>query len=164
MSFPLIGLGLAAAAGLRYVLDKPQANWVCNTLAEGSSKPTINIGAGRDKWGDLRCDISPHGGCFYCNMDDLSRFPDKTFSVAKVSHVLEHTTDPERALKEAQRIADNVIVVLPPATSAFAWLVPSHRWVILGDTPVRNYAPLNWTVLGLAALFIGGYVATRRRK
>ena len=157
---PLL-LGWGIATGLRYFADKTQAHWVANTLSRGSDKPTISVGAGCGQrgafpsWGDLKCDIEPSGDCFYCDVMDLSEVPDKIYSVALASHVLEHVENPEYALKEIQRIADNV-VVLPSWSSPTAYLARSHRHVILGTQSVVNHPYVAWALVGIVGLCIVG--------
>ena len=93
----------------------------------------------------------------WCNAEDLSLFEDKTFSVALLSHVLEHCENPERALAEAQRVADNVVVELPSPLDITAWTTPSHRWVFIGNNKVSVSPALAasiFTTVGLGALVL----------
>jgi len=156
-SLILIGATVGGTLAVRTFAGKGQAQWVANQLAENSGKPTINIGAKRSKWGDVLCDINPQGGCMWCNAEDLSPFEDKTFSVALLSHVLEHCENPERALAEAQRVADNVVVELPSPLDITAWTTPSHRWVFIGNNKVSVSPALAasiFTTVGLGALVL----------
>ena len=152
---------------VRQIASKDQAIWVANTLAKGSNKESINIGAGcrrpsvfikANQWGDVKCDTDACGECIYCDVEDLSQFNDKEFSVAFCSHILEHTRDPEHSLKEVQRIADNVVVELPPITDPGAWLTPDHQNIITGNGTQRISPALNWAVVGLGVILgIGMY-------
>jgi len=151
---------------LREASERGAAQWVADVLAEASGKPTINIGCKRDKWGSVRCDINPQGGAVYgdaCHLD----FPDKTFSVAMLSHVLEHVEDPEQVLLEAHRIADEVIAIVPNAFNVNTWLSPEHRWVFVGGSLVENQPALFATViatLGAAAIIGVAAKASQNRR
>ena len=163
-SLILVGVAVGGTLAVRTFAGKGQAQWVANTLAENSGKPTINIGAKRSKWGDVLCDISPQGGCIWCNAEDMSQFADKTFSVALLSHILEHCENPEKALAEAQRVADNIVVVLPSPLDITAWTTPSHRWAFVGNNKVSvnpALATSMLTTLGLGILV--AIVATKGR-
>lgn len=156
-SLILTGVAVGGTLAVRHYASKGQAQWVANRLAENSDKPTINIGAKHSKWGDVRCDIHPQGECILCNAEDLSSFADKTFSVALLSHVLEHCENPEQAIAEAQRVADNVVVDLPSPLDITAWTNPSHQWMFIGNNKVRIYPELAaavFTILGLGALVL----------
>jgi hypothetical protein len=150
----LVGVTIGGTLAVRTFAGKGQAQWVANRLAENSVKPKINIGAKRSKWGDVLCDIHPQGSCVWCNAEDLSQFPDKTFSVALLSHVMEHCENPERALAEAQRIADNVVVELPSPLDVTAWTCPSHRWVFIGNNKISLNPALATSLLTVAGLGI----------
>ena len=165
-----LGIGLLAAAVvttplffLRQASDRGAAKWVARTIAEASGKPTINIGARRDKWGDVRCDIHPQGGAVYADAHNTG-FPDKTFSAALLSHVLEHVDNPALVLLEANRIADEVVVVLPNAFDIFSWASPEHKWVFLGGNLIENNPPLVATILGTLAAMVGVGIASTKLK
>src|SRR4030042_6716100 len=134
--------------GLKHIAQKGQAQWVADNLARTSEKPTINIGAKWSSWGDVCVDINPTGTCIYADAEDLSQFADKTFSVALISHVLEHVEHPEVALAEAQRIADNVVVVLPSPFDVAALIHPCHRWVFWGNNKIALNPALMASLLG----------------
>ena len=159
-SLILVGVAVGGTLAVRTFAGKGQSQWVANRLAENSGKPTINIGAKRSKWGDVLCDIHPQGGCVWCNAEDMSQFSDKTFSVALLSHVLEHCENPERALAEAQRVADNVVVEMPSPLDITAWTTPSHRWVFMGNNklsvnPALAASVLTTLGLGVIVLAVG---------
>ena len=61
---------------------------------------------------------------------------DKEFSLALLSHVLEQLDDPDKALAEAERVADNVIVVTPSPIFPQTWLYPEHKWVYFSDRKI----------------------------
>ena len=64
----------------------------------------------------------------YADLED-GRLPlyDRQVSVAFASHVLEHLSNWEGALTEWNRVADNVVVVLPHPWSIVGRLAPDHK-------------------------------------
>ena len=131
---------LLVSLGISFVyqeLQKRSAEAQATELAKLSGKPIINIGAKCNPFGDVRCDIKPRCGVVYCDAESLPQFYDKQFSVALLSHVIEHLEDPDRALAEAHRIADRIIVITPSPFSLGAWLIPEHKWVFFGNNKVR---------------------------
>ncbi|MBZ1348612.1 MAG: class I SAM-dependent methyltransferase [Candidatus Nealsonbacteria bacterium] len=74
---------------------------------------------------DISCKETPH--CLQGDLNKKLPFPDKSFDVYYISHVLEHLNNPETAMREAQRVADWVIVVLPPKWAITNWLDPDHK-------------------------------------
>lgn len=162
-SLIIAGVAIGSTLAVRTFAGKGQSQWVANRLAENSGKPTINIGAKRSNWGDVNCDIRPQGGCIWCNAEDLSQFGDKTFSVALLSHVIEHCENPERALAEAQRISDNVVVELPSPLDITAWITPSHRWVFLGNNKVRVDPALAASLITTMGVGLLVLIASTRR-
>ena len=148
---------------LRQASDRGAAKWVTRTIAEASGKPTINIGARRDKWGDVRCDIHPQGGAVYADAHHTG-FDDKSFSAALLSHLLEHVDDPVQVLLEANRIADEVVVVLPNGFDIFSWASPEHKWVFLGGNLIENNPPLVATILGTLGAMVGVGIASTKLK
>jgi len=163
-SLLISGIVIGGFLAVRTAGGKGQAQWVANRLAENSGKPTINIGAKRSQWGDVLCDIHPQGGCIWCNAEDMSQFSDKTFSVALLSHVLEHCENPEKALAEAQRVADNVVVEMPSPLDITAWTTPSHRWVFMGNNKMSLNPALATSVLTTLGLGVIVLVASSRRR
>jgi len=151
-----VGITSGVLYAFRHIAGKGQAQWIADHLAMNSDKPTINIGSRYSKWGDVCCDIKPLGSCVYADAEDLSQWADKTFSVALLSHVLEHVTHPEVALSEAQRIADNVVVELPSPLDIPALINPEHKWLFWGNNKVSLDPALVGTgVLGLLILAAG---------
>ena len=117
--------------------EKRQAEAEATRLAKLSGKPILSIGAKCNPFGDVRCDIEPRCGAVYCDAEELSQFGDKEFSVALLSHVIEHLDDPDRALAEAERVADNVLVITPNPIFPQTWLNLDHKWVYFNDRKVR---------------------------
>ena len=71
--------------------------------------------AARGKLGDKFC------GGFVSDATELP-LPDKTYSVAILSHVLEHLDQPARAAEEASRVADFVVAEVPTEKVATNWI------------------------------------------
>jgi SAM-dependent methyltransferase len=71
--------------------------------------------AARGKLGDKFC------GGFVSDATKLP-LPDKTYSVAILSHVLEHLDQPARAAGEASRVADFVVAEVPTEKVATNWI------------------------------------------
>ncbi|MBA7715661.1 hypothetical protein ES703_124714 [subsurface metagenome] len=75
-------------------------------------------------------DIDPDGLPNFIQLDvesDPLPFPDKQFSVAYCSHVLEHLGNWEFALNEMIRVADYVVIVLPDPQYFSGWLDLEHK-------------------------------------
>ncbi|GEM_PF-6573201 len=95
-----------------------------------SRKPILSVGARRDLFGDVRCDLNPAGPDVQrCDAQALP-YRNKQFSVAYLSHVLEHVDDPRLAYREAQRVADTVIAATPSPLFPMAWIMPGHKWIM----------------------------------
>ena len=141
---------------LDYYLRKRQVGALAQQLSTLSGKPILSVGAGSWLFGDTKCDIDPTSGVEYCNAQDLSQYANKQFGVCVLSHVLEHLEDPDKALSEAWRVADNVLVEVPSFLHPAAWLCLQHKWVYVGDSRFRTTPMLNWAVLlgGLCATYI----------
>lgn len=61
---------------------------------------------------DVSCTGTPN--CMVWNANTKLPFKDREFGVAHYSHVVEHLHQPILAIEEGLRVADMVIVVLPP--------------------------------------------------
>lgn len=90
--------------------------------------------------GDVCMDISPlacgEGHFVLGDVRDIP-FPDGMFGASFCSHVLEHLPTVEacsRAVLELQRVADEVVVLVPSRWDLIAWAAPEHRlWVQVTD-------------------------------
>jgi len=153
----VLGAGLAGAglfAGGAYSYDVLLRTWAaamyCRALANRLGKPFLNAGAGTRRssfraallgpatYGDVNIDVAAetdHQGPGTVTHGSIYRldFPDKHFGVALAAHVLEHLEDPEAALRELERVADNVVIVTPRWWAPHTWLHPGHRWYITRD-------------------------------
>lgn len=78
-------------------------------------KPTLNLGCGHDKWGDVRIDVSGKSAANLILDFDKNQlpFPDKYFREVRLFHVLEHSKNPQRLLNEAIRVGDRVHAKFP---------------------------------------------------
>ena len=119
--------------------------------AAAGSKPVLNVGCGTGssslraflfgptRWGDVNCDIAARRNCSTgyrrpCHCDAMNLpFPDKMFGAVIASHVLEHVSDPERAMAEFTRVADLSFVIVPKWWAPHTWLHPGHRFFIDQD-------------------------------
>jgi len=99
-----------------------------------TGKPILNAGCGSayTELSDVNLDIVPRKAPNFVRGDiqDLSMFQDKQFGAAYASHVLEHVEDPDIALRELHRVAENVFIITPFPLWPSAWLCPGHKWVL----------------------------------
>ena len=124
---------------IRRFLVMEAARSYCNRVG----KPLLNVGSGTERSalfgatvdGDVNIDIeapndAPCGPGKVCWGDahDLRRFRDKHFGAVVASHVLEHLKDPDRALAEWHRVADQVHVLVPQWWDPATFLPPGHKW------------------------------------
>jgi hypothetical protein len=111
---------------------KKQAEEYVLRLAMYTGKPILNAGCKLRKLEcAINCDINPYADWVqYCNVEDLSQFNDKQFSVVYLSHVLEHVNNPVAALSEAERVGEYVVIVLPKPWQITNLLHPDHKWDI----------------------------------
>lgn len=143
----VLAFGLGAYL-LDVVVQPKRAAQKARAAANLSGKPVLNIGAGTPKssvrafllgpttFGDINMDIAAPQSVTctknrVCYGDIYSiPYPDKHFGAAIASHVLEHLEDPNAALRELQRVADEVFVVVPKWWAPHTWAHPGHKWYI----------------------------------
>jgi ubiquinone/menaquinone biosynthesis C-methylase UbiE len=144
-------IGYSAVAYVVDVLYRPATVAAQASRAAASrGKPLLNVGAGTSStsvraavfgptmWGDINCDLAGEGLCDLdskvcpCDAHNLP-FADKQFGAAIASHVLEHVDDPQQALAEMHRVADEVFVITPPWWAPHTWLHPGHLWYRRAD-------------------------------
>jgi len=117
---------------------------------------TLNIGCGRDLWGDVRLDIRKE--CKPTLVADAQYLPfiDSSFKVSKIWHVLEHVDHPYKALHECLRVTTEssrlafpderdmrpkvacFFLSLPFSIRWFSWYAKfrqnmEHKWTIKGE-------------------------------
>lgn len=134
---------------------------------------TLNVGCGKDIWGDVRVDVSYHFYDFWeCRPTILADahclpFQTQTFDVVKAKHVLEHLVSPYVALNEICRVARKQIILEFPAENDVLALMISllfdyppqlkiilallkerlngeHKWVIPPQDVVRFLEEKGW--------------------
>lgn len=144
----ILATGYTACLYLVDVLLAPvEVARLARRVAVKDGRPLLNAGAGTPSssvrarvfgatlWGDVNVDLQgrgPHGPrtVSYGDVCDLSEWPDGYFGAAIASHVLEHVTDPEAALRELTRVAGTVFLCVPHPAAPHTWLHPGHRWYI----------------------------------
>lgn len=140
--------------------------------ADNLGKPMINVGCADFLWlkpfrdmterSDVNFDIKPCDVPNFVQGDvyDMNTFKDKQFGAAYVAHLFEHLEYPERALKELERVADHVFILVPNQGEILAWIYPEHRWVYTGENieqrtvldpklPLLGFLGLNAILLAL---------------
>ena len=146
------------------VLVRPEIVAVeARRAARRRGKPLLNVGAGTPSssvraaalgptlWGDVNVDIAASEGWpapDRVTFGDVHRlpWPDGHFGAVVASHVLEHVDDPDAALTELRRVADEVFVIVPKWWAPHTWLHPGHQWFIGGD---GGLMPLHRPVRGI---------------
>ncbi|MFH1651354.1 MAG: class I SAM-dependent methyltransferase [Chloroflexota bacterium] len=115
--------------------------------ARAANKPLLNAGckASFTEMSDVNLDIVPRPAPRFVQGDiqHLDMFQDKQFGAVYASHVLEHVPDPDAALSELHRVAENVFIITPLPIYPWAWLYPGHRWVFLGTNRICRI-PARW--------------------
>lgn len=128
--------------------------------AQRRGKPLLNVGAGTPgsslrvallgptSWGDANTDIAARGSWkpgdgLEVRHADVMRLPfgRKQFGAVIASHVLEHVQDPERALRELHRVADEVFVICPRWWAPHTWFHPGHRFYLRRDGTFEPIGP-----------------------
>ena len=116
-------------------------DWV-KKYAKTKTKPVINIGCRCIDLGGVNVDVVDRSNCVknfvLADAENLYMFYDKQFSVAVLSHVLEHCENPDKALAEAQRVADEVIVLVPHWWNLGNWFCPEHLWVFFDERDITK--------------------------
>ena len=110
--------------------------------ARKADKPLLNAGCRFAYTGlsDVNLDIIPREVKNFVRGDiqDLSMFNNKQFGAVYASHVLEHVEDPDAALMELNRVAENVFIITPIPLSPSAWFHPDHKWVLWGTKKIAR--------------------------
>lgn len=116
-----------------------------NKNSAKTNKPLLNIGAGTKStsmksflfgnfMADINMDINGEGVCNKNNVcyGNLMNIPykNKHFSGVFASHVLEHVDNPKLALKEMNRVADKVYILVPLWWCLHTWFYWDHMWYI----------------------------------
>ena len=104
-----------------------------------SGKPMLVVG---EPDGEYPCppapgvvvDLRPSSACkrhVRVSVERMPMFHDKQFGAAFVSHVIEHVEHPAIALRELDRVADQVFVSYPRPWRLTTWLIPGHTWLMV---------------------------------
>jgi hypothetical protein len=102
--------------------------------AKSRGKPLLVVGNPHGQYGcgDTVLDIEPSTECPNQVVGSVESipFPDKNFGAVFVSHVVEHSCDPEKAMTELHRVADDVFVTYPWKWRLTTLLTPGHAWLV----------------------------------
>jgi ubiquinone/menaquinone biosynthesis C-methylase UbiE len=107
---------------------------------------SLNVGCGSDPWGDVRVDvafsfITAHFKHTVLADAHYLPFKDGSFEVVKASHVLEHLSNPSKALNEILRVATREIVLKFP--TEYDVLL----WFISNVLPIPSFSTIRWTYI-----------------
>ncbi len=97
---------------------------------------TLNIGCGKDRWGDGRLDISKTYGKRQNTPNLLADaqnlpFQNEAFSEVHAYHILEHLPNCTEGLTEAARVCKRIIILKFPIDDGF------KRSTLLGFLPIH---------------------------
>jgi len=116
--------------------------------AKKRGKPVLDFGCGFRSRGEYNVDVKPRNAPNFIQIQSFESprlpFPDKFFASALALHVLEHTYNPENALKELRRVAERVYMLTPKPIWILTYLHPDHKWIFL-DRHVYFRNPLHLT-------------------
>jgi len=105
--------------------------------ARQRGKPVLDFGCGFRPKGDYNVDIKLRIAKNFVQIRSFERprlpFSRKFFASALALHVLEHTFNPENALKELRRVAERVYVLTPRSLWILAWLHSQHKWIFTNN-------------------------------
>lgn len=108
--------------------------------ARVAGKPLLNVGCKRvyTDASDVNLDIVQREVPHFIRGDiqNLEMFDYREFGAAFASHVLEHVDDPDIAMSELHRVAENVFIITPLPVWPWAWLYPGHKWVFWGTRKI----------------------------
>jgi len=139
------------------VYQQTEKNRVFNSVP----KPVLNAGCGSlPPYGDVNLDVDVRSAPnFVRGSVEMLPFRDGAFKSCVASHVLEHVNNPERALSECNRVAENVYVIEPPLWDVGTWLTPTHKWLVIKGSSVKflRYDPVGgWGLLAWKLILAGG--------
>ena len=132
---------LDAGCGEGFVAGQIKRKWPCwNIIGIDGAKEAVALAK------RFHADIDFRIGSLY----GLA-FPDKAFDIVICSEVLEHLEQPEKALKELQRVTKSVLLLTVPHEPWFRLgnLASLHNMMRLGD-PVDHIN--HWSFLGFQQL------------
>ena len=84
-------------------------------------KPTLNVGCGLKRWGDVRIDVERYSSVFYLEKTSTNLIADiqflplqnRSISETKCLHVLEHVENPKLAFHELKRVSEKLTLKVP---------------------------------------------------
>lgn len=98
-------------------------------------KPVLDFGCGLRPRGDYNVDVNPRPAPNFIQIQSFESprlpFPEKFFGSALALHVLEHTSNPENALKELERVAEKTFIITPKPIWIMNILHPDHKWIFI---------------------------------
>lgn len=104
----------------------------------------LNVCCGKTDGGGVNADIAKHADLPNLTIVDVYHLPfgDKQFDTLLCSHTVEHVEDPERFLKEMERVSRDVTLVIPPLWDLSAVVnIFEHRWIFLSFRKVHRALP-----------------------
>jgi len=105
--------------------------------ARRRDKPVLDFGCGFRPRGDYNADVKLRQAKNFILIQSFEKphlpFPNKFFASALALHVIEHTANPEQAIRELRRVAEKVFVATPKPYWILSWLHPDHKHVFYTD-------------------------------
>jgi SAM-dependent methyltransferase len=128
----------ASNVGLAIAFDTINAQGKLNAGREASKlsgKPLLNLSCGHTSYGDINADIIEREVPNFQLIEPNAPLPfaDKQFAAVYSAHTLEHVENPNALMDELERVADLVLVVLPPIWYFYTWN-PAHKWIPLNQS------------------------------
>lgn len=115
----------------------------------------LNVGCGGSKYPflDLKCDVNsdvqkPRIEIPNFILSDICYLPfkDKVFEKVFAFNVLEHVSDHSKAMRELNRISDEVIVRFDKVYNLANWFTADHESVTIDNTLRMFPGPIKWVV------------------
>lgn len=111
--------------------------------ARRRGKPVLDFGCGFRPRGDFNVDVKPRNAKNFILIQSFDKpllpFSDKFFASALALHVIEHTANPENALKELHRVAEKVFIATPKPHWILTWLHPDHKHIFFtNEVYIKN--------------------------
>lgn len=127
--------GNIVAAALYHEIEKNLVTEEAYKYARARDKPVLDFGCGFRPRGDYNVDVKPRSAPNFIRIQSFARpqlpFSDKFFGSALAFHVIEHTSNPENAVRELRRTAEKVFILTPKPFWIMSWLQPDHQWIFI---------------------------------
>ena len=130
------GLFAAGSYFIDALLRPAMAAKQARATAVAREKPLLEVSHTGKSLRKMLLGNAPSVGDEHVEIDDstaLLPYGDKEFGALIASHVLEHLEDPISALKEWERVADELFVIVPWWWTPHALFHPGHRWIFFGS-------------------------------